>query len=283
MKIVESPHEAYAHIQHWRSEGQRIGLVPTMGALHAGHLSLIRCSKSECDFTVASIFVNPTQFGPHEDYAKYPRTLDSDFECLTQTGIDLVFVPKRELLYPEGYSTYVEPPAVGNVLEGEKRPGHFRGVATIVLKLFQVLPVNIAFFGQKDYQQLMVIRRMVDDLNVPIRIQGCETIRESDGLAMSSRNRYLSADERHRSLSLWRALIEAQNQLNAGLSNVSELESRMQQCLTDGGVDRIDYARIVDRVDLSQLTSVDRPAIALLAAYVGKTRLIDNLFLDPPR
>ena len=196
MKVISSPHEAYAHVSHWRREGLRIGLIPTMGALHAGHLALVERSVSECDISIATIFVNPTQFAPHEDLSRYPRTLESDLDGLRSVKCDLVFVPQTESLYPNGFSTYVEPPAVAAPLEGVCRPGHYRGVCTIVLKLFGILPATVAYFGQKDYQQLTVIRHMVEDLNVNIQVQGCPTVREPDGLAMSSRNRYLNAAHR---------------------------------------------------------------------------------------
>jgi pantoate--beta-alanine ligase len=279
VKIVESPVEAYAHIDHWRKEGLSIGLVPTMGALHSGHLTLVSRSREECDITVASIFVNPTQFGPHEDFGKYPRTFEDDCNGLRGLGTDLLFAPSRESLYPDGFSSYVDPPNVAQPLEGICRPGHFRGVATIVLKLFQILPANIAYFGQKDFQQLAVIRRMVEDLNVPIRIVGCETVRESDGLAMSSRNRYLSPEGRLAARSLWNALTIARQMLEAGNADVAQLEKAMQDRLYEGGAERIDYARIVDRETLAPLVQLDRPAVALIAAYVGSTRLIDNMQL----
>lgn len=283
MKIVENPEEAYAHIDYWRREGQRIGLIPTMGALHAGHLSLVQQSQKDCDITAVTIFVNPTQFGPHEDFSNYPRTLDDDFAQLKSLGVDLVFTPNRERLYPEGFSCYVDPPAVAKPLEGVFRPDHFRGVATIVMKLFQILPATIAYFGQKDYQQLAVISRMVEDLNVPIRVVGCPTTRESDGLAMSSRNRYLSAEQRSAALSLWKALEHAARQVAAGVTEVASLERQMQELLYQHGAERIDYARIVDANWLTDLQYIQAPAVALIAAYVGKTRLIDNLVLDPPQ
>lgn len=280
MKIVESPHEAYAHIDHWRREGLRIGLVPTMGALHEGHLSLVRRSKQECDISIASIFVNPTQFGPHEDFSRYPRTLEADFKGLHELGTDLVFVPQQSGLYAEGFSTYVHPPLVAKPLEGVHRPDHFRGVTTVVMKLFQILPATVAYFGQKDYQQVAVIRRMVEDLNVPIRVETCATIREADGLAMSSRNRYLNADQRRAALSLWTALSKAQSMLDEKIREVRQLEKAMESELYRNGAERIDYARIVDATTLGDLEIVDRPAVAIIAAHVGQTRLIDNLLLE---
>ena len=282
MKVIANPHEAYAHVSHWRREGLRVGLVPTMGALHAGHLALVERSVSECDISIATIFVNPTQFAPHEDLSKYPRTLDSDLDGLRSAKCDLVFVPQNEALYPNGFSTYVQPPAVAETLEGVCRPGHYRGVCTIVLKLFGILPATVAYFGQKDYQQLTVIRHMVEDLNVNIRIQGCPTVREPDGLAMSSRNRYLNAAQRETGRCLWNSLSLMQLLVSAGERDVATLESAMREKLMEGGADRIDYARIVHQETLADLREISSPAIALIAAHVGSTRLIDNLMLISP-
>ena len=283
MEVVERALEAYAKVDHWRRDGARIGLIPTMGALHEGHYSLVKRSVEECDVTLASIFVNPTQFGPHEDFGKYPRTLDSDLQGLQDLGCDLVFVPQPEELYPEGFSTYIDPPALSESLEGVCRPGHFRGVVTVVAKLFNIMPATIAYFGQKDYQQLAVIRRMTEDLNLPIRIQSCDTVREADGLAKSSRNRYLSEEQRRAALSLWHALSAVQTQITSGIAEVKTLEKTMETALYKTGAERIDYARIVHADSLAQLEQVAAPAVALIAAYVGKTRLIDNLVLDVPK
>ncbi len=279
VKVIASPHEAYAHVSHWRREGLRIGLVPTMGALHAGHFALVERSVSECDISIATIFVNPTQFAPHEDLSRYPRTLESDLDGLRNVKCDMVFVPTNESLYPSGFSTYVQPPAVAEPLEGVCRPGHYRGVCTIVLKLFGILPATVAYFGQKDYQQLAVIVRMVEDLNVNIRIEGCPTVREQDGLAMSSRNRYLSPDQRQTALSLWKSLSLVQRMIDDGQRDIQILESAMQQQLMDAGVDQIDYARIVHQESLADLDALDKPSVALIAARVGSTRLIDNMML----
>ena len=280
MKVVTSPHEAYAHISHWRREGRRIGLIPTMGALHEGHLALVSRSVSECDITAATIFVNPTQFAPHEDLSRYPRTLESDLDGLRSVKCDLVFIPQNEDLYPNGFSTYVQPPAAAEPLEGVCRPGHYRGVCTIVLKLFGILPATVAYFGQKDYQQLTVIRRMVEDLNVNIQIEGCPTVREADGLAMSSRNRYLNPQQRQTALCLWSALSLAERIAQQGERDVLKIESAMHAHLLAGGADKVDYARIVDPDSLADLVTIDQPAIALIAAHVGSTRLIDNLLLN---
>lgn len=277
MKIISHPEEAYAHVAHWRDQGKKIGLVPTMGALHQGHFALVKQSQAECDYTAVTIFVNPTQFGPNEDLSRYPRTLEADLAGLRELGVDLVFTPTSERLYPAGFSTYVQPPAAAIPLEGEFRPSHFRGVTTVVLKLFQILPATIAYFGQKDYQQLTVIKRMVDDLNLPIRVCGCPTIRENDGLAMSSRNRYLTPPQRQAALCLWKSLQGIKQLFDAGQRNVAILEQEMSNQLQLQGADRIDYARIVDANSLATIESITGPAVAVIAVHVGTTRLIDNL------
>ncbi|MCA9157852.1 MAG: pantoate--beta-alanine ligase [Planctomycetales bacterium] len=279
MKIVESRSEAYAQVAQWRQAGASVGLVPTMGALHAGHLALAERSTTECDKSVATIFVNPAQFGPQEDFSRYPRTLDDDLQGLRDNQTDLVFIPQPEELYPAGFSTYVEPPSVALPLEGVFRPTHFRGVTTIVLKLFHILPATVAYFGQKDFQQLTVIRHMVDDLNIPIRVEGCQTVREPDGLALSSRNRYLSLEQRQTAQSLSRALTAVAKQVGEGILAVEPLEQSMHHILREAGIERIDYACIVDRTTLESLPQLDRPAVALIAAHVGDTRLIDNVLL----
>jgi pantoate--beta-alanine ligase len=251
-----------------------------MGALHAGHVSLVEQAKLQSDIVAATIFVNPTQFGPKEDFGKYPRTLESDLEKLDSVGCDIVFVPSPEQVYAPEHSTYVEPPKVANRWEGEIRPGHFRGVTTVVLKLFMMVPAQVAFFGRKDYQQVAVIRAMVEDLNLPIQIVTCDTIRESDGLAMSSRNRYLNDSERSRALSLSRALKAANAMVEAGCRNVSDIENEMTKMLLAAPVDSIDYARIVDGDTLEPLSEVTSPAVAIIAARLGTTRLIDNCILS---
>jgi pantoate--beta-alanine ligase len=284
MEIVSTPnvlHSAAAMQQQtlrWRRDGLRIGLVPTMGALHAGHLSLVEAAKREADVVVTTIFVNPTQFAPHEDFSKYPRTLESDLRSLASVGCDCAFVPAAEEIYPAGFSTSVDPPDVAKPLEGVCRPGHFRGVATIVLKLFNLVPADVACFGQKDYQQALVIKRMTADLNLPLRIAVCPIIRDPDGLAMSSRNRYLSPDERQRALAISAALRRAEAMVAAGVVDASRVRAAMHDTLHEA-VDQLDYASIADRETLEELTSIDRPAVALIAARVGTTRLIDNLLL----
>jgi pantoate--beta-alanine ligase len=247
-----------------------------MGALHEGHLSLVRAARAECDFTLATIFVNPTQFGPAEDLDRYPRQLERDLERLAELGVDLVFAPDRDEIYPAGFSTYVEPPAAAEPLEGECRPGHFRGVATVVLKLLNLTAGDVAYFGHKDYQQSVVVRQMVRDLNVPVEIKVCPTIREADGLALSSRNVYLNPEERRRALSLSRSLRRAAVSVEQGERSAAEVRAQMQQVLLEGGVTDVDYVAIVDPDTLAPVTRLDVPAIALIAARIGKTRLIDN-------
>lgn len=283
MKVIHDLHEIYSQIDFARRDANRIGLVPTMGALHDGHLSLVRRAKQDCDLAVATIFVNPTQFGPNEDLAKYPRTLEADLGTLRNEGCDFVFVPASDRVYSSSHSTYIEPPSVAKRWEGEIRPAHFRGVATIVLKLFQLIPAHVAYFGRKDYQQVAVIKAMVDDLNIPIRIEACETIRESDGIAMSSRNRYLSVEERLRALGLSRALHRVQKSLEAGEVCVAQLEAEMRNELLSAPVDTIDYAVIVDPETMEPVTQVEDVAVAIIAARLGNTRLIDNRTLVPGR
>ncbi len=273
-----------APLRRWfaaaREANKTIGLVPTMGALHAGHLSLVRAARRECDLVLATIFVNPTQFGPSEDFNRYPRTVEADLDLLASEGCTAAFLPANEIIYPPGFSTFIEPPAVSIPLEGKLRPGHFRGVATIVLKLFNLAPADAAYFGQKDYQQAAVITQMVADLNVPIRIIVCQIIREPDGLAMSSRNRYLSPADRQRAICLSQALVTAEELIATGTRDVSRLLSAMTETLA-GRVDRLEYVTIADRQTLEPLATLDRPAVALIAAYVGQTRLIDNQLLNP--
>jgi pantoate--beta-alanine ligase len=264
-----------------RRLGRRVGLVPTMGALHAGHLSLVQTARERADVVVATIFVNPTQFGPSEDFSKYPRTLDADLQALSAAGCDYVFVPTRDEMYPANSSTFVEPPAVSQPLEGVCRPGHFRGVATIVLKLFQIIPADIACFGQKDFQQAQVVRRMVADLNVPIEIVVCPIIREPDGLAMSSRNRYLSPAERRQALALPSALDEAERLVDSGQVESEAIVAAMRNILLAAGITRIDYVALADPESLAEVARIEGRAVALLACFVGATRLIDNRLLGP--
>jgi pantoate--beta-alanine ligase len=279
-QVLNTIDQARAAVRAAHARGETLGFVPTMGALHEGHLSLVRRAKAEHPRAIASIFVNPTQFAPHEDFSRYPRTFDADLALLADANCDYVFAPAPEEVYPPGFSTYVQPPAVALPLEGQFRPDHFRGVATVVLKLFEMAPADAAYFGQKDYQQAAVIRAMVRDLNLPIRIEVCPIVREADGLALSSRNRYLSPDERQRAPAIHRALQTAAALLAQGERRGAALRAAMQQILQQAGFQRIDYALVADRDTLAELELVDRPAVALIAAHLGATRLIDNLLLE---
>ena len=248
-----------------------------MGALHAGHLSLVERATAECDATVVTIFVNPTQFAPHEDLAQYPRTLDADLAGIGRYDVDFVFVPTNGEMYPPGHSTFVEPPEAARRLEGECRPGFFRGVCTIVLKLFHAVPADVAYFGHKDYQQSVVVRRMVEDLDVPIRIEVCPTIREPDGLALSSRNVYLNPPERRQALAVSRSLRAAAELVAAGQQDADVVRERMRQVLIAAGIERIEYVSLVEAESLTEVERISGPLVALVAAFVGRTRLIDNL------
>ena len=265
-----------------RAAGQTVGLVPTMGALHEGHLSLVRACRAECGFTVVSIYVNPSQFGPREDLARYPRTLQSDLEALAGCGADLAFVPCDEEVYAAGYDTWVEVGSVARPLEGECRPGHFRGVATIVLKLLNLVGPRIVYFGQKDYQQALVIRRMVADLNVPVEIRVLPTVREADGLAMSSRNRYLAPDERKRATSLFESLCLAAELVARGERDAAVIAGKMRTVIGAVQPARIDYVALADPETLEPVEEIGGPTLAAVAAVIGRTRLIDNLLLQPP-
>jgi len=265
-----------------RRAGLRIGLVPTMGALHEGHLSLMRRSKAECDYTVVSIYVNPTQFGPQEDFEQYPRTLDKDLAALAELDVEMAFAPKDEEVYRPGHATFVEVGGVALPLEGEHRAGHFRGVATIVLKLFNMVQPDVAYFGQKDYQQCLVVRQMVADLNVPVEIRICPTVREPDGLALSSRNSYLSPAARQRALVLWKSLQRARQLVAAGQRDAQTVREQMLELIRSAEDARIDYVALVDPETLEPVQTIDKPTLAALAVRIEQTRLIDNCLLEPP-
>lgn len=263
-----------------RHAGKSLGLVPTMGALHAGHLSLVKASKAVCDITAASIFVNPTQFGPNEDLAKYPRTFESDCALLEAEGIDLIFAPVVDEMYPAGASTWVEVEGEGDRLEGASRPGHLRGVATVVSKLFHIVAPTHAFFGQKDAAQLAVLRKMVRDLRFDLQIVGCPIVREPDGLAMSSRNRYLSADERQQSLVLIRALLAASELIANGETSSAPLVTAMREAFAAEPAARVDYIAVVDPDTLLPIRDITRGGMLAVAAYIGTTRLLDNVLTN---
>ena len=276
--------ELRSFVQTQRLSGKRIGLVPTMGALHDGHLSLVKFSNEQCDTTIVSIFVNPAQFGPDEDFARYPRTLENDLCLLESIGSPAVFVPDAAEMYPEGFGTSVHVSGISAPLEGAIRPGHFDGVATVVLKLFLASQADVAFFGQKDYQQLCVIKKMVADLNVPVEIVMGATVREPDGLAMSSRNRYLSESERRRALILSQSLADAERMIVADNVCSAETIRRMirDKILSTDSM-TIDYIAVADPVTLQELSMIETETIILLAVRLGTTRLIDNRLIHKNR
>ncbi|MGB7326715.1 MAG: pantoate--beta-alanine ligase [Rubripirellula sp.] len=274
MQVIHRGDEVRQLVWSMRGRGETVGVVPTMGALHDGHVSLVRKSVEMCDHTIVTIFVNPTQFAANEDLGKYPRTFDADCQAVKDAGAACVFSPSVAEMYPDGCSTFVDPPAVGLPLEGVFRPEHFRGVATIVAKLFNLIPATHAVFGSKDYQQLKVVEAMVSDLNFGIEIIAGEIIRDADGLAMSSRNRYLSADDRKTALSLSKALRVAKEIAAGGELDVAKIEAAMHKILA--GVDTLQYATIVDANTLQPMHTLRSPAQALIAVRVGATRLIDN-------
>jgi pantoate--beta-alanine ligase len=267
-------------VRAWRADGARVGLVPTMGALHAGHLALVAAARAQCDRVVASLFVNPKQFGPSEDFAAYPRDEAADVAAFARGGVDLVFAPPVEEMYPVGFAAAIHIAGVSDGLESAHRTGHFDGVATVVTKLLlQALP-DAAYFGEKDYQQLMVVRRLVRDLDIPVRIDGVPTVREPDGLALSSRNVYLTPDERRIAPRLHRVLQDAAVAINEHPDTVSAaLEAGLAALRTAGFVP--DYLELRDAADLSPMTKLDRPARLLTAARLGRTRLIDNIPVVP--
>src|SRR5512143_364299 len=281
MKILSAIHETRASCREARVHGTRLGLVPTMGALHEGHLSLVRAAKAQCDVVVVSIFVNPTQFGPNEDLAKYPRTFERDCESLEKEEVDIIFAPTAEEMYPEKDITWVEVEALTNKLDGRSRPGHFRGVTTVVSKLFHIIQPDVAFFGQKDAAQLAVIRRMVRDLNIPVEIVGCPIVREADGLAMSSRNAYLNADERKRALALRRSLLRVEEAFRAGERSAAKLVAAATTVFAEEPQIRLDYFEVVDPETLEPVEKITGRTLCAVAAYVGSTRLIDNVVLRP--
>lgn len=280
MKLLHSIKDTVEEVKQARSEGKKIGFVPTMGALHEGHMTLVRRAKEQCDYTVVSIFVNPTQFGPSEDFSKYPRTLESDADICREAGVDLIFAPSAEEMYPQGFKTWVDVGGVTEVLEGAFRPGHFRGVATVCTKLFNIIEPDLAFFGKKDYQQLQVICRLVRDLNMRLDIVPVDTVREPDGLAMSSRNRYLNPEERRAALVLSQSLDGARKLFGQGERNPQVIREFVERIIKSEPRAEIDYVEVVDAETLLSVESKDRPIVVLLAVKVGNTRLIDNTVLS---
>ncbi len=281
MKICSTIPEARVACRDARASRKRLGLVPTMGALHEGHLSLVRAARAQCDAVAVSIFVNPTQFGPNEDLSKYPRQFERDCRLLEKEGIEILFAPPVEEMYPEGGVTWVLVEGLSEKLDGRSRPGHFRGVTTVVSKLFHIIEPEAAFFGQKDAAQLAVIRRMVRDLNFPAEIVACPIVREPDGLAMSSRNAYLNREERSRALVLQRSLQDVGQQFQAGERIAAKLIFAGKQVIAREPGVVLDYFEIVDPDTLDRVERISQETLVAVAAYVGTTRLIDNIVLEP--
>jgi pantoate--beta-alanine ligase len=279
MKICNTQSAMRSACRAAREDGQRLGFVPTMGALHEGHLSLVRAAKAQCDAVAVSIFVNPTQFGPKEDLSRYPRPFERDRVLLEQEGVELLFAPPVEEMYPAGAVTYVTVEGLSEKLCGKSRPGHFRGVTTVVAKLFHIIEPDAAFFGQKDAAQATIIRRMVRDLNLPVEIVVCPIVREPDGLAMSSRNAYLDGQQRKSALVLSCSLKEAQNLFDRGERNAGRLIEAGKLVFAEQPAVSLDYFEIVDPDTLDAVSEVRGPALVAVAAFVGNTRLIDNIVL----
>ncbi len=263
------------------SEGKKIGFVPTMGALHEGHLSLIRGAKKECDTIIVSIFVNPTQFGPNEDYKKYPRTFKKDRKLLQGLKVDAIFLPSAADMYPEGYKTYVEVKSLGEKLCGRSRLNHFKGVTTIVAKLFNIVKPDIAYFGAKDFQQQVIIKKMVKDLNMGLVIRTIQTAREKDGLALSSRNAYLSREQRNIAPLIYKSLLSGKKMVDSGTSSLKAVVSSIKTSIQKEKAFRIDYFEVVDPETLEPVSTKKKgsPVLIAIAAYLGKTRLIDNILI----
>ena len=264
-----------------RAENRIIGFVPTMGALHAGHIALVNRAKQECSTIIASIFVNPKQFGPTEDFTKYPRTLDADTQKLASAGVEALFLPEASEVYPQNFRTFVNVEGLSDRLEGRSRPGHFRGVATVVLKLLEIVQPNFAYFGRKDAKQVRIISQMARDLNLDTEIVTCPIVREEDGLALSSRNAYLNPDERRAATTLHRALEAAHDELLGGVRDAFTLQSVIRSEIESEPLAALDYAEVVDADTFEPIMRVSRPSYALLAVFIGNTRLIDNLYIEP--
>lgn len=282
MQVAKTVREVRAWTKIAREDGKTIGFVPTMGYFHEGHLSLMRRAKTECDLCVVSLFVNPTQFGPHEDYQRYPRDFARDAAMAESVGVDLLFAPEVEEMYPPGYQTYVEVTEVTRRLEGAARPGHFRGVATVCAKLFNIVQADRAYFGKKDYQQLKVIQRLVRDLNLPVEIVPCETVREPDGLAMSSRNVYLKPEERQAATVLYRALCAGRDAILAGERDGAKVQRLIEQVIATEPLVQPEYVDVANAESLEPLEALQGEVLLSLAARVGIARLIDNVTVVVP-
>lgn len=281
LQVITDPREMRIRAEDLRRDGRRIAFVPTMGYLHRGHVALLEEGRRRGDVLVLSIFVNPTQFGPNEDLARYPRDLPGDLEKARGAGVDVAFVPEAAAMYPDGYQTFVDVRELSRGLCGDRRPGHFAGVASVVTKLFHLVDPHVAVFGEKDYQQLAVIRRMVRDLDFDVEIVGLPIVREPDGLAMSSRNAYLAPPEREQALCLVRALEAAEARFRAGERDAARLVAVARETIAAAPLARIDYVELRDADTLVEVARVERPVVLAVAAFLGRTRLIDNRVLRP--
>lgn len=281
MIVAETIEQTRALVAQARRDGHIIGLAPTMGALHEGHFSLIRRCRAECGYAVVSIFVNPTQFGPSEDLAAYPRSMEADCRRCEEMGVDLIFAPAVAEIYGQENLTWISVEKLGEHLCGSSRPGHFRGVCTVVAKLFNIVGPDVSYFGQKDGQQVAIIERMVRDLNMAVEIRRCPTVRESDGLALSSRNRYLGPEERRAAGCLWRALTRAEELVGAGQGGAAGVTAAMKEVIAKESLAQIDYISVVDSELLQPVDRIDRGVMIALAVRVGAVRLIDNILVDP--
>jgi pantoate--beta-alanine ligase len=283
MLVVSEIEPCRRAVREAQSKGRIVGLVPTMGALHEGHMSLVHAASERCSSVAVTIFANPTQFGPNEDYDRYPKTPEKDLAVCESAGVDIVFAPSVETMYPGDDLTTVRVSRITETLCGPHRPGHFDGVTTVCAKLFNTLPADVAFFGEKDYQQLIVIRRMVQDLNIPLQVVGCPTVREPDGLALSSRNRLLSAEERKQAASLSRALFATADRIGEGEQDAAAVTDGIRGEILAAGPAKIDYVDVVDPITLKPVAVVNRPVRICLAVRIGSCRLIDNIGVDAPK
>jgi pantoate--beta-alanine ligase len=281
MEIVRTVEWMMQIARDAQANARIVGLVPTMGALHEGHLSLVRAAKKDCSPVVVSIFVNPKQFGPSEDFERYPRRMEEDVAALESLGVDYVFAPSAVEMYPDGFRTSVKVEGLGERLEGRSRPGHFRGVATVVAKLFAIIQPRFAYFGRKDAQQARIIRQMAGDLNLDTRVVTCPIVREPDGLAMASRNSYLHGEERQAATVLYRALSAMKKEIEAGEFDASRLTSATRGVIASESRAKLDYAEIVDADSLEPMVRLRNTSLALVAAFIGRTRLIDNALIEP--
>ncbi len=280
MKVYKSISSLIKKVREVKKQGYKIGLVPTMGFLHEGHMSLIRKARKDTDYVIVSIFVNPAQFGPKEDFKRYPRAIKRDLMLCEKEGADIIFTPEAKEMYPKDYATYVSVEKITDKLCGASRPGHFRGVSTVVAKLFNITMPDVAYFGQKDAQQAIIIKRMADDLNMSVEIKVMPVVREKDGLAMSSRNVYLNRKERGRAQSIYKSLKSAKELFNEGERDSKKIINKIKRVINNQPDAKIDYAAIVDAKDLRDIKKISGEALVAVAVKIGKTRLIDNIILN---